>query len=212
MRKPNTAHSMSYSSHQGNTSKYGLHEVKEYKKNMKGQLKKYDNFKLERFTVQPNLREFNFEDPFENVIRMHTAITSHAYQDTVEGEKRNRNTEDFVGKYVMALLIRNFCLLDYGWNIVPQYYTKSKKFPDLVLETWRPLVRRKLAKEDDERKYTNIPRVYIELKSTVGDNELHAVEQAKEAVSSQHGKLFPHHRCSRFHLAFHGIPIWSWNS
>ena len=77
-------------------------------------------------------------------------------------------------------------------KVVVNYYrfSKSKKFPDIVLETWRPLTRGKLPRNSEE-KYTNVPRVYIELKSTVGDNELQAVQQAKKAVSLQHGKLFP---------------------
>lgn len=181
---------MSYTSPQENTSNFGFHEVQLFKKGIRGQLKNYDRFKLERFGVKPDLYKFNSKDILENVMRMQTAIIFQAFQDTVEGEKNGNDTEDYVGRYVNMLLFRNFCLLDFGWNIVPQYYTKSKKFPDLVLETWRPLVRGKL-REDEEVRNINVPRVYIELKSTVGGNELRALEQAKDAVSLQHGKLYP---------------------
>lgn len=129
-KQPNTSHSMSS---QGNTIEFTQDEVRYFKVGIQAQLAKYDDLKIERFGVKPNLNELYPNDPLRNVAKMHTAIIYQAFRDTVEGEETGKNTEDYVGRYVNMLLIRNFCILDFGWNIVPQYYTKSSKFPDLVL-------------------------------------------------------------------------------
>lgn len=177
-------------SSQGNTIEFTQDEVRYFKVGIQAQLAKYDDLKIERFGVKPNLNELYPNDPLRNVAKMHTAIIYQAFWDTVEGEETGKNTEDYVGRYVNMLLIRNFCILDFGWNIVPQYYTKSSKFPDLVLETWRPLEHGK-TRENNERKNTNVPRVYIELKSVIGTKEIRALDQAREAVSLQYGKPYP---------------------
>ena len=90
------------------------------------------------------------------------------------------NTEDYTGRYVTLILQKMFPITD--WAIVPQYLTQNNKYPDLVIERFR--------KKKDDSGMRFLPRVYVELKSTVGSSTESALKQVTLAASSERGQDF----------------------
>lgn len=64
------------------------------------------------------------------------------------------------------------------WKMIPEYYTKNKRYPDLALEkfVYRP---------DAKRKNTFLPRIYIEFKSV--SNKENPTSQLLLAITKEHG-------------------------
>ncbi|KXT01949.1 hypothetical protein AC579_9424 [Pseudocercospora musae] len=96
-----------------------------------------------------------------------------------DGPRTEGTTEDYVGRYVNNFVRQIFTVRD--WSIVPQYFSKSGDFPDLVLETWT------------EKKHGTtvfVPKIFIELKSSTGDTILTALGQLKTAVAQEFGKNY----------------------
>lgn len=96
-----------------------------------------------------------------------------------EGRMTEGATEDYVARYANNFIRQIFTVRD--WSIVPQYFSQSGKFPDLVLETWT---------KNKDGKTVFVPKIFIEFKSTVGDPISKALEQAQEAVAKEYGSHY----------------------
>lgn len=99
--------------------------------------------------------------------------------DSRDGPRTEGTSEDYVGRYVNNFLRQIFTVRD--WSIVPQYFSRSGDFPDLVLETWT---------EKIDGTTVFVPKIFIELKSSTGDTIIKAMEQLKMAVAQEFGKNY----------------------
>ncbi|KXS93446.1 hypothetical protein AC578_2253 [Pseudocercospora eumusae] len=93
-----------------------------------------------------------------------------------EGRMTEGATEDYVARYANNFIRQIFTVRN--WSIVPQYFSQSGKFPDLVLETWT---------KNKDGKTVFVPKIFIEFKSTVGDTVSKALKQAQDAVAKEYG-------------------------
>lgn len=70
---------------------------------------------------------------WEKRINSGMLLVQQAFALMLEGdEKREENTEDYVGRYVNMLVMVMFMFGNSHCSIVTRYYTETK-FPDLVL-------------------------------------------------------------------------------
>lgn len=93
------------------------------------------------------------------------------------GKKGSSEAE--VTRYTIILLQKYF---SYNvWNLVAQYYTQNRKFPDLVLENF---IRRPERKRDK----IFVPKVFIELKTEVNSQD--AIKQLINSISNEFGEKF----------------------
>ena len=81
----------------------------------------------------------------------------------------------------LAIIIINCYFSMDLWNIVPQYYTQARKWPDLVLEKFynRP---------GKKREHTFVPVVFLEFKAP--NNPDDPSKQLAVAIENEHGELF----------------------
>jgi len=89
-----------------------------------------------------------------------------------EQDRATARSEHHVARYVMLIILRVFDILE--WNIVPQFYTLARMWPDLVLESFEYQPGRK-------RSLLFVPRVYIELKHE--NNSKDPIQQLLDSIA-----------------------------
>lgn len=82
-----------------------------------------------------------------------------------------QSSEHHVTRYVMLIILKVFNILE--WNLVPQFYTHSGKWPDLVLESFE-------YEPEKNRNIVFVPRVYIEFKQQ--NNKKDPIAQLLESI------------------------------
>lgn len=80
--------------------------------------------------------------------------------------------EHTTGRCVVLLLAQIF--RPGVWSTLPQMYTQTRDFPDLVLETYT------------RKRKEFIPKIFIELKSTTGDSIEKAMDQVTRAIQAEY--------------------------
>lgn len=97
---------------------------------------------------------------------MHTPIIQQA---VYEMQQSSENKEYEVGRVILTILRKYFTIED-NWAITPEFRVPEKKKPDFCLEKFSP----------DENKFR--PKIFVEIKSIIGDNIQKATDQVTEAL------------------------------
>jgi hypothetical protein len=98
---------------------------------------------------------------------MHTPIIQQAVSKMQEEPEKK---EYEVGRVILTILRKYFTLED-NWAITPEFRVPEKKRPDFCLEKFTP---------DEDIKFR--PKIFVEIKSVIGDKIQKATDQVTEAL------------------------------
>lgn len=98
---------------------------------------------------------------------MHTPIIQQA---VYKMQQTSENKEYEVGRVILTILRKYFTIED-NWAITPEFQVFEKKRPDFCLEKFTP---------DENIKFR--PKIFVEIKSTIGDSIEKATDQVTKAL------------------------------
>lgn len=98
---------------------------------------------------------------------MHTPIIQQA---VYKMQQSSDNKEDEVGRVILTILRKYFTIED-NWAITPEFRVPEKKRPDFCLEKFTP---------DENIKFR--PKIFVEIKSIIGDSIQKATDQVTETL------------------------------
>lgn len=91
----------------------------------------------------------------------------------------NKNSEHHTARCAIMILLL-FCSME-EWNIVPQFFTNTGKWPDLALEHF-------IHRPGKKREIVFVSNIFVEFKR--GNSPDDPIAQMKKAIISQHGPAF----------------------